>query len=226
MGLCIPTHPLLRNWSQPTSLTQLCPPLLLVFLVNSICFRALLPRRTWKVPLRNSIWIPVILFLEIQSTESTLGILGMSYMQNDLPWQLPVIGEHAQSPGLCPQHHVESALVTTPMMPALQVKLVVSVLSCSGQSKRVTADCNPASDLTLGQQSTFIDCHTKVVFWVEQIPHTKAPDLISVFPGPATLILIAHCLQYSTVQETPGAPGLSCDQSHVAVKLLQKYNCR
>lgn len=66
---------------------------------------------------------------------------------------------------------------------------------------------------------------------VNQTP-IKAPDFIYMFSDskhhtPATLVIAAHCLQYPIMQDTPGVPGPSCDQSRVkAVKLIQKDNSK
>lgn len=62
---------------------------------------------------------------------------------------------------------------------------------------------------------------------VKQTPPIKAPDFIYMFSDskhytPATLVIAVHCLQYPIIQDTPGVPEPSCDQSHVkSVKLIQ-----
>lgn len=58
--------------------------------------------------------------------------------------------------------------------------------------EKVTPRCNPGpvaaernsfKELNLKQlyESEFIDCYTRVVLRVKQVPHSKAPDLIFVF---------------------------------------------
>lgn len=71
--------------------------------------------------------------------------------------------------------------------------------------------------------------HYRCFFWVKQILHTKAPDLIFMLSEgehhtPATLALIVSCVQHPVIQDTQVCqPALSRDQSHAkAGQLLQK----
>lgn len=124
MEFCTPTA-IFRNGPYLASLTKLlCPPpdYCLFFLINYIWFVA------WYPSAFNSIWKSVILFLEVHSIESTLNVLGASYMQNNPVVVCPLIGEKlrvqlswasaashvaGQSSGLCPQHHINSGVMHT-----------------------------------------------------------------------------------------------------------------
>lgn len=84
--------------------------------------------------------------------------------------------------------------------------------------------------LTLKQpgRSIFIDWYKNIVFWVKQVPNSKAANLIYVccegnLHASASLV----CFHHATMQGILGVPGLPCNQSQAeAVKLCQRTTRR
>lgn len=79
--------------------------------------------------------------------------------------------------------------------------------------------------LTLKQpgRSIFIDWYKNIVFWVKQVPNSKAANLIYVCcEGNQHASAPLVCFQRATMQGILGVPGLSCSQSQAkAVELCQ-----